>query len=740
MRVAVRSLLSKLAGAAFVAHLMVTGGCSWRPDSSGAEPFRVHLLEQAERAEWVQSPAVGPREGGSGVADSYERLRVLRVETGLAVIELTLAAAKGELLTALVAEDGREFSVREWRIPIPLAPDILAGPEEPQLAGLSLPRLVDSRAPIAAKAGVFYVGPNAAAEPCLRIVTPTAERLPESFALRYAVHSAHLAGNPSTNAAGVGARGWRAVGERTTEGWVIPAGAHVRIPLPEHAKGRFRARLSADTAQGARTIVMRFPDAPPVERAFLATGGSVELAVPLEAQARAGAVEIEVNGPIGSLVYFEEPRFEREAVEAPLPPNVCLVIVDTLRADRVRPELMPRLEELAGECLVFDDCSSTCSWTLPSVTTMLTSNHGGQHQAWLNDQPLAAGIDTLAEVFRRRGYRTAAFTGGVFVDQVYGLDRGFSTFDSSAGGVAPVTQRALEWLEQAGAGPWFVLVHTYEVHAPYDPPEEAMAAALARHPGVLGARQPEPQAFHDEHGAVQGDLDEIAALLADLYDSGVRYADGVLGDFFDVLRDRDLLDGAVLAVTSDHGEEFGEHGGWEHSTTLYGEQTHVPLVVVADSLIPAHTRVPTQVRVMDVAPTLLEMVGQMPPGWMHGESLLPLIEPDDARAPLEAGEGHRPAFSERAYAPLLSYRAPPWKLIHNRQTGESWLFDLEADPGEHNDVAERRPFVVSRLLRSLLGEEARATRTAREFPAPEMSFELSESTIEQLRALGYQDP
>jgi arylsulfatase A-like enzyme len=384
-----------------------------------------------------------------------------------------------------------------------------------------------------------------------------------------------------------------------------------------------------------------------------------------------------------------------------------VLLIDTLRADRLgalggERDLSPALDKLADESLVFTESWSTCSWTLPSVATIFTSNHAEQHRARTKAQRVSADVDTLAGVLRDAGYRTAAFTDGGMVHHSFGLERGFMLWNTMGGPLPVILSRARQFLETAGDGPYFLFVHSYEVHSPYDPPEEARAAVVARHGDLLGGRAADPLQVEDLITRRDGTWrvpPDLAAMLEALYDEEVRFTDREVGEWLDELRGSGVLDRALFVVTSDHGEEFGEHGLLGHSDTLYREQLHVPLLLrfPAGSPLAAHNgrRDGDPISHLDLAPTLVDALGL-------GDRLLGTtfdgvsVFASSRRSPIWATRFHDAtglltALRDRRHVWIDgTYRAP-------RGAPGPELYDLASDPRELENLRQAAPEEAARL-------------------------------------------
>ncbi len=439
-------------------------------------------------------------------------------------------------------------------------------------------------------------------------------------------------------------------------------------------------------------------------------------------------------------------------------PSLVLLVIDTLRADAIDPA--GELASFARQGADFRQCVSAAPWTLPAMGSLLTGLLPSQHGALSALTPLAEEVTTLAELLRAHGYATAAFTGGAFVGAGHRLDQGFEHFDAHCErrfapfrthvplvwrlaknryfpllwlvrwvdevrafeGVLAAAQTWSERRSEARDGrPFFLLLHTYQVHDYYlyDPPlDDAPRASgpgfSARFAGRLSVHPSELLA------ASQDDLDGFRAR----YEGRVRALEARIPE---LERWVTALGGEDVAwvVTADHGEGFdAARGRVHHGGRLHDDLLRVPLFLRAQGRVPAGRVIEETVRSVDVLPTALDLLGLPVPPGIAGESLLPALR------------GQRPfppsAFAEeRAHGhALLTLRRDGWKWI--RGPGHTELYRLAEDPLEAQPLAGEPP---SELQEELLSFPARfPARTPAEFELEDL---LDAATLEHLRALGY---
>jgi arylsulfatase A-like enzyme len=370
------------------------------------------------------------------------------------------------------------------------------------------------------------------------------------------------------------------------------------------------------------------------------------------------------------------------------------------------------------------------------LTGLLPRTHGavGRQDA------LPEAVQTLAERLQRHGYATAGFVTNGNTAEEFGFAQGFDFYDRLPErnrrpgvhvGSAILHRRVLKWLDERDAGPpFFLYIHASDPHAPYTPP-----------PAEVRALAPQVRDLRVGSLAFLKQLESPSAKLRDslrddivaLYDAEIAAWDGNFGDFVDALEKRGAFENALIVFTSDHGEEFSEHGGWQHGHSVYGEQLRVPLIVRFPDGRHAGERPAVPAEHTDIVPTILEQVG------LAGDPELPGISLE-ARMSQVAVRG-RPLYSSLNVDGLdmESLELDGLKLVeyHSYRARESHprlveLFDVRRDPEEQDDLAPRRPVTTGYLRRQL-----RAYRRGIAPPLGSATGSVDAETEEALRAMGY---
>lgn len=415
-----------------------------------------------------------------------------------------------------------------------------------------------------------------------------------------------------------------------------------------------------------------------------------------------------------------EPPEESPARDRPSRPkaNVLLVTIDTLRADHLscygsKAVATPAIDAVAARGVRFERAFSQVPLTPPSHASILTGAYPQVHQVRdMGGFTLDPDVPTLATVLKDAGYDTAAFVGAAVLNRHYAMDRGFDTYgdemqdlpenEKIPGVVAEVrgeqvTGRAIDWLgKHLEASPnrrFFLWVHYYDPHFPYDPPEP----------------------YRTRH-------------RTDLYAGEIAYTDAQVGKLVDWLAQRRVLENTLVVLMSDHGESLGEHGEYTHGVFLYDSTMHIPLIIAGPGL-PAGAVVSPQVRSIDVMPTVADHAGVPAGKSAQGVSLLPaMVEGKGVRANYCYMETLYPK-STMAWSELRGMRTDEWKLII---APKPELYRMARDAGETENVVQRFPADAERLQKKVWEIAGAPEQLGELRPAP-----IDEARRRELESLGY---
>jgi|CXWL01.1.fsa_nt_gi arylsulfatase A-like enzyme len=429
--------------------------------------------------------------------------------------------------------------------------------------------------------------------------------------------------------------------------------------------------------------------------------------------------------------------------------NIVWISFDSVRADHCsfagygRPTTV-QLERLAHRGAVFTNCVAQAPYTLPSYSSMLSSR-------WVADlavrdrndvysgSPIAARApaleaadELLPEVLQAHGYRTAAFVQN-WLGPGFGFDQGWDLYRYQREALRDKLPLAVDWIKAQGKTPFFAFIYTTDTHYPYlHAHQEEPAFGVAASP----FRVDEVSVDAVRAGGLTPTPDELAAEMA-RYDLGLQKTDADLAPLFAALEQQGLMEHTIVVFNADHGEEFFEHGVIGHGQTYYEPTVRVPLIIAAPGLGSGQV-FPHRVRNLDIAPTLLSLVGIDVPSAMRGEDLSPIL--------LGARRGDLPAYSEAAWSGWIgaAYRRNVKLVMAGSDRIE--LYDLAADPGERHDLAPGQPNEVAALRRRLIDHLALADR---ELPRSDAGTSLLREILEkqkiavdspeyaELKALGY---
>jgi arylsulfatase len=564
---------------------------------------------------------------------------------------------------------------------------------------------------------------------------------------------------------------WNVAGDRRPTLVEDPPGRALLGPIPPGSACELRVGLALDPQEGPSSQGVRF-------LASLRRGSDERIV--LEADLHAGEDpdpswrDVSVALPPGegdfSLVLETRPAMDVptpshaagwgapyvvcqvDRIGDPAPPerpNVVFVSIDTLRADHLgtygyRRATSPTLDQLADESLVFERAFATAPWTLPSHASMFTGLYPEEHGAGRSTPraPLPEGIPTLAEILQAAGYRTFAFTAGGAMRRSSGLDRGFTLWsDRTRATLRSVLPAIFDRIGVHDERPFFLFLHTYDVHGPYERPPDARAFRSDEHDPrvplpewerILGTGHHRYQRFERFGG-----LEDVVAA----YDSGIRFVDDGLAELFARLKELDVWDDSLVVVTSDHGESLYDRGLYVgHTYTLHDDVIRVPLLVRLPKARRA-ARLQGLVDLTDLLPLVLEEVGVPVPEGLSGSN--PLLREDGSVPPRPFVRG------EASHTGARYVRSSQWKLIRGTDSrgdvkrippglrdryerGEQ-RFDLAADPLERHDLGPGDEEEADALV------QLRATLDAVP-PAgapPANLAPLDEAEAARLRELGY---
>ena len=433
--------------------------------------------------------------------------------------------------------------------------------------------------------------------------------------------------------------------------------------------------------------------------------------------------------------------------QRPSAPNILLYVVDTLRADAVgcygnSSVHTPGIDRLAHEGTRFARAYANASWTRPSMGSLLTGEYPSTHGAIGRDDTLRLGIPTLPTRLHARAYRSAAIVANPNIGSSFGFADGFAEFielyQPHAGHTivlpeelnAPanrVVDEAIGWLGAHTSTPFFLFVFSVDPHAPYTPPP------------------PYAQMYDPDYtGTVDGTLKSISMLGMDgpppvreirhlraLYDGEVAFNDSQLARLLTELDRLHLSDNTVVVFTSDHGEEFYEHGRRDHGHTLFEELVHVPLIVRWPNRIPAGALQPGAVQLVDLFPTLLHIAGASP-------------SDGPGRDLLEMTLGGPTSVASMAFAEenldrheLRMVVREQRKLIYDAAQPQPLTFDLSRDAGEHKPIPGVPPQDLMLAIEAIERKNHPPRSSAARLLAP---TQLPESARRAMEALGYGEP
>jgi len=395
-----------------------------------------------------------------------------------------------------------------------------------------------------------------------------------------------------------------------------------------------------------------------------------------------------------------------------LPPNILLVLVDTVRADHVgaygyRRDTTPFIDEIVKSGMMFRKTVSTSAWTEPATFTLLTGMIPAQAEAdMFASVVIPDEVEFISEILERRGYHTVAISGNYYITVSNNFAQGFETYNEQClpyfhwRSAECVTDEALKWAGSNTGKPYFMYLHYVDPHSRYNAPppfhDKFSLGYVGEDPRIKNGETNEFELLYERSGKKIALSDEDRRYLIDLYDGEIAYADSQIRRLFAELKKLGLLENVIVVITSDHGEEFTEHGMLGHRLNLHSTLLNVPLVFWGDG-IPSGMAVDEQVSLADVMPTILDLIGVKPSSFCWGRSLVPLWKGQNLPP--------RVCFSQRKQLFLKEWAVTDdkYKLIAqgNGAQNRRW-YDIISDPLEYNSISPDP--VEKRKLQSQLDE------------------------------------
>lgn len=412
--------------------------------------------------------------------------------------------------------------------------------------------------------------------------------------------------------------------------------------------------------------------------------------------------------------------------------NIILVSIDTLRADHVGVygygrNTTPNIDSLASDALVFENAVSQSAWTLPAHASMFTGLLPSELGLiyYPPTVKLDSGFTTLAEILKGHGYSTVSYNGGGFVGNGFRLNQGFDVYESKGRRFEKNIDASIEWIRGNKGKRFFLFLHGYDAHRPYDVSREYNI--FYDYNGgydIISFCEPTAEDFVFKGGLLEG---EELDFIVSQYDTEIRYVDILLGEFFRFLEEENLLNNTVVVITSDHGEEFFEHGSCDHIRSVYEELIRVPLIIRIPAVGGAKIKnqVPASAGIL---PAILDVIN-VTEDVDNENNFMRLLEEDPLTFDYVVSESGRVYKKKARY--WASVRTGKWKIVAYREDdNEIWfeLYNLENDPTERNNVVNDRPCVYKKL---------RDTMAAIGSGRKPREEEIDSETLEQLRSLGY---
>lgn len=501
------------------------------------------------------------------------------------------------------------------------------------------------------------------------------------------------------------------------------------------------------------------------------------------------ALESRVEGSIG---FWGSPVIRNRISydsSTDAPQGVIVIWCETLRWDHLNfygyhRETAPNLTRMASEGVLFEDCLTQATWTKVSTPSLMTSLYPNTHGVRTYTDRISASITTLAEVFHEWGYATLSLSSIPFTGKFTNLHQGFEQLHESGSyhdqeyhskTSREYMDRLLPWLESHRDVPFFVFFHVADPHDPFEPrPPFNTIWGNPSHKKKLDEQLNKVQEFIqnplmkqfkmptlEEFKKTGYDPDEFIRMEKDQYDGSIRGMDAEMGRLFERLKELGIDDRILVVFTSDHGEEFFDHGRTFHGHSVYSELNHVPLAMRWSGVLPRNITVSETVRTIDIMPTLLELCRLPIPEECQGQSLVPLIRQTNNRVATNAASRHAGlAHANDEWVPVVAVTEqhetedPPmngesygmvvdgWKLVHYTIPIEgrpvTALYDHKNDPLDQVDLAEKHPDKVEELMKLWEDWKAETSAAAERIATDEsLQHNVSADELNKLRSLGY---
>lgn len=423
---------------------------------------------------------------------------------------------------------------------------------------------------------------------------------------------------------------------------------------------------------------------------------------------------------------------------------IVLISIDSLRPDHLkvfgyRMPTSPAIDALAADGIVFEDAMSTTSWTLPSHLSMLTGLYPEVHGVVDGRLKLNPKATLISEMLKPLGFTNGGFVSGPFLARGYGYAQGFDLYDdetihhhghtnSHSGMTCPALHESIDtWVRANANRPFFLFVHYWDVHYDYDPPQPYRSLFDRNYSGSVDGTN------FIKNTSVNANMDarDLEHVIA-LYDGEIAFTDSYIGKLMDLLREMGIYDKSMIILTSDHGDEFFEHDTKGHMKNLFQTSVAIPLIIKLPHNSFAGTSVEGPVSLVDIAPTVMDALGQPQHPDFNGRSLLPYIR--NGKAP---DDENRAVYAELRKTMRAIRRGDDTYITRwNHPNGEEeWLFDLDADRLEQNNRIEKDTRKARELREMLVNWIETADNLDENLGSSD--FEYSPAMEEQLRSLGY---